>query len=709
MLTEIRARDLAFTDQEIAEFYANLGHVLSTQDVALLESRTEGWIAGLQLAGLSMQGKTDVSAFIRQFSGTHRYILDYLVEEVLANQPAPMQEFLLQTSILDRLCGDVCDALLERTGSQTILENLESSDFFLFALDEKRQWFRYHHLLADVLRHRLKQVHSECIPKLHNRAAQWFADQKLYTEALVHALAARNHNLAGSVLQILAKRIWEGGAAFSLLHWFKQLPDETVALNPNLAVFYAKELLYGGQGLQAYELLMKTEQSLAGFAETNDTEKRILSGSIATMQALMLMYQGDIPAQLQHCKRALELLAGHPSPWLAMATGLAGIAYYWDGPGNVRKAKQLFEEAARLGEGENAYALLTRNMQYAMILKTQGQLLQAYQLDSNLLDFARQHHLGQTGMACAVLTELGDVLCERGQCQEGIALILKGIELARKAGTTMIRWLSYTNLMRAYLYQGDYASAKQTLDATFELLNTERLASWDLCQTAAFQGRLLLLNHDLDNAVRWAKQRQLTLNAAMTHIHEQEYLVYARLLIAQQRYEAALDLLDRMLAIAEPDTRIRASIEMHLVKGIALHHQKQAWAAVNEVARALTLAEADGYINLFVLEGPLVAALIHDVFAAPNVTCSRVYMQQILDAFPAPPRVVQREFFTDELSARELEVLRCIAQGMSNQQIGECLYISLNTVKTHLKHIHSKLDVSNRTEAVARGRELGLV
>lgn len=709
LLTEIRARELAFTDAEITELYASLGHALSAQDVALLESRTEGWIAGLQLAGLSIQGKNDVSAFIRRFSGTHRYILDYLMEEVLGNQPDTMQEFLLQTSILDRLCGDLCDAVLERTDSQTVLEHLESSDFFVFALDEERQWFRYHHLLADVLRHRLKQVNAPVIPDLHNRAAYWFAGRKLYPEALTHAFAAHNDDLAGSVLEILAKRVWEGGTAFSLLHWFEQLPGKTLSLNPNLAVFYAKELLYSGQGQQAHELLVKTEQSLPMIDRIDDAEKQIISGSIATMQALMLMYRGDIPAQLQQCDRALDLLAGYQSPWLAIATGLAGIAYYWDGPGNIRKAKQLLEEAARLDQSGNAYAHLTREMQYAMILKAQGQLSQAYQLDSGLLDFARRHRLDKTGMTGAILTELGDILCERGQCEQGIAMITKGIELAEKAGTTMIRWLNYTNLTRAYLYQGNYAKAKQTLDTTFELLKKERLASWYLCQTSAMQGHLLLLTNDLAGATHWAEQRQLAHDAEMIHIREQEYLVYARLLIAQQQYDTALDVLNRMLAIAEPDTRVRASIEMHLLKSMALHYQKQADAAVREAAHSLALAEEGGYTNLFLLEGPLAAKLIQDVLTAPDMACSRAYIQCILDAFPDMPRAVKRNLFPDELSEREIDVLREVAQGFSNKEIADRLYISLNTVKSHIKQILSKLDVKNRTDAVRKGRELGLV
>jgi LuxR family maltose regulon positive regulatory protein len=348
-------------------------------------------------------------------------------------------------------------------------------------------------------------------------------------------------------------------------------------------------------------------------------------------------------------------------------------------------------------------------MQYAMILKAQGQLSQAWQLDNELLDFAERHRLSQTGMTGAVLTEMGDILGEQGRCEQGIAMIGKGIELAKKTGTTMIRWLSYTNLTKAYIYQGSYTEAQRTIHDTFDLLKKDHLASWYLAQTSALQGRCLLFRDDLRGASQWAEQRQLSPEAEMTHIHEQEYLVYARLLIAQKHYDVALDLLDRMLAIAEPDTRIRAAIEMHLLKGIAQHYKKQTDAVVREVGRALTLAEEGGYISLFLMEGPLAVKLIQDTLAGVEGTCSRSYIQRIIDAFPDIPHAVKHELSPDALSEREIDVLCEVAQGFSNKEISERLCISLNTVKSHMKQIFSKLNVKNRTEAVRRGRELGVV
>ena len=711
LLTEIRARELAFTQEEISAFYQALGMKLSDTDTSLLRDRTEGWIAGLQLAGLSMQNVQNSSDFIRKFRGTHRYIVDYLVEEVLQSQSPEMQDFLLQTSVLDRLCGELCDTVTGQKTSQHLLEQLEASDFFIFALDEERHWFRYHHLLSDVLRQRLKHAHETLIPELHQKAAHWFAEQQFESEALQHAFAAEDYDFAAKILERMAERIWEGGSRFSLLHWFEQLPEEFLTSNLQLSLFAAKEQLYAGKMQEAEQMLLDLERSVQDRKhEENVPSFDNLTGRMMTMRIILAMYRGDIPTLLQYSEQALQLLPEEDNVWLAMVATMMGVAYYWDGPGHIRKAKELFAESLAMNKHENAYFHLLYHVQILMVEKTQGALNLAFEQYTALYRFAEEQRLAHSSLAGVILSELGDILMEQYQIERGMEYILQGLELSEKTDIPTMRWWAYNMLAKAYLYQGEYTRAQSAIDDTFAWLEQKQMASWYTSISQARQGQVFLLSGDLERAVQWAEEQNLRPDDELSHIRELQHIVYSRLLIARKEYKCALALLDRLLAMTESHTRFHAAIEVHLIKAMLFYRQKCPEDAAQEVVQALALAEPGGYITYFLQEGPSMAELIRNAVKLKHsrYAFSLEYAKRVLAAFPNLPTASHPELL-DDLSERELDVLRCLAQGMSNQGIADTLYVSLNTVKTHLKRINSKLDVTNRTEAVARGRELGLI
>ena len=711
LLTEIRARELAFTQEEISDFYQALGMELSETDTSLMRDRTEGWIAGLQLAGLSMQNAQDSSDFIRKFRGTHRYIVDYLVEEVLQSQSPEMQDFLLQTSVLDRLCGDLCDAVIGRKTSQHLLEHLEASDFFLFALDEERRWFRYHHLLTDVLRQRLKHAHETLIPELHQKAAHWLAEQRFESEALQHAFAAEDYGFAAKILERMAERVWEGGSRFSLLHWFEKLPEEFLTSNLQLALFAAKEQLYAGKMQGAEQMLLDLERSLQGRTrEENVPSLDNLTGRMMTMRILLAMYRGDIRTLLQYSEQALQLLPEEDNVWRAMVATMMGVAYYWDGPGHIRKAKELFAESLAMNKHENVYFHLLYRVQVLMVEKTQGALNLAFGQYTDLYRFVEKQRLTHSALAGIILSELGDILMDQYQIERGMEYILQGVELSEKTDIPTMRWWTYNMLAKAYLYQGEYTRAQSAIDKTFAWLEQKQMASWYTSISQARQGQVFLLSGDLERAIQWAAEQNLRPGNELSHVQELQHIVYSRLLIAQGDYDSALRLLDRLLTMTESHTRFHSAIELHLIKAMLFHRQKRPEDAAQEVAQALVLAEPGGYITMFLQEGLVMAELIRSTvkLKSHKYSFSFEYAKCVLAAFPDAPTASHPELL-DDLSERELDVLRCLAQGMSNQAIADSLYVSLNTVKTHLKHINSKLDVANRTEAVARGRELGFL
>jgi LuxR family transcriptional regulator, maltose regulon positive regulatory protein len=737
-LTELRATDLRFTPDEAAAFLNQaMGLHLSASDIAALEARTEGWIAGLQLAALSLQGRVDSAAFVEAFTGSHRFVLDYLMEEVLQRQPEPVRRFLLQTSILNRLCGSLCDAVNESAGGRSVLEMLERGNLFVVPLDDSRQWFRYHHLFADVLAARLIDEQAAGVSELHRRASAWFEQNDLPAEAIQHALLAQDVERAANLIE----RVWLGmdlsyqSAAW--LRWAQQLPDDVIRAHPVLCLGYAWALLNGGE-MEACESWLRdaerwidpTPEAASQMAVVDEAEYRALPAAIASARAYRASALGDIPGTIRHARQALALAAEDDVVRRTQATALLGLAEYANGDLPAAERSLLAFQATALQGGDMATALGITFI-LADIWRALGWLRKAISAYRQALHLAAKQAALPIG-ASDLYRGLSELLCEQGD----LAAAAEYLATAQKVGelTELTGWPHRLGVAQARLKeaQGDLEAALALLDEAERLSIREALP--DVRPIAALKGRVWIRQGRWREADRWAEEQGLSPDDELSYLREFEHLTLARVLIARYRSDRdeesirdALGLLERLWHVAQDGGRSGSMIEILLLQALARRAQGDAPAAIALLERALTLAEPEGYVRLFVDEGEEMQLLM----AECRVLIERQkhgdrhklmeYMNQLLAAFP-PATMVQEETrgqkseirsqkseWVEPLSERELDVLKLLDTELSGPEIAGRLSVSLNTVRTHTKNIYGKLGVNSRRAAVRRAEELGLL
>ncbi|MBL7065917.1 MAG: tetratricopeptide repeat protein [Anaerolineae bacterium] len=734
-LTELRLTDLRFTPDEAAAFLNQvMGLGLAADDVAALASRTEGWIAGLQMAAVSMQGQDDVTGFIQAFTGSDRYILDYLVEEVLQRQPDSVQTFLLQTAILDRLTGPLCDAVLRISesanqrlvdsptrfladsltrsfaDSQVMLEYLERNNLFVVPLDNERRWYRYHRLFADLLRQRLQQTQPDLVPTLHRRASEWFEQNGLMAQAIEHTLSAENLGRAGGLIEQAAEATLMRSEIATLLRWVDALPDELVRDRPQLCVYHAWALLFGGHPLDAVEARLRDVEDDAGLSP----------GKAAALRALVALFQSQIPRAAELSRRALEQLPEDDVFLRGFATLLLGISHMVDG--DMVAARQSLEEIARRSqEAGNVMLAVMVMCSLAELHKRQGQLDKAAAMYQQALELAVDGQGRRLPIAGEALMGLGELEREWNDLEAAVRYLTAGIEFTGKWGEigAIDGYISLAHVRQA---QGDADSAQELLRKAWQLALQFDATEMDDDLVAAHQARLWVAQGNLEAARRWAEERELTVDASLAELEERvssvsfrshrrrtaEYLTLVRVLIAQKRCDEALALLEPLLAIAERWGLNERVIKVQILKALACHAQGDIAQALAALERALSLAEPAGYVRVFVDEGEPMARLLYRAAArgiAPE------YAGRLLAAFPAlePAAQEPQADMVEPLSERELEVLRLIAEGLSNQEIARRLFLSLSTVKWHTSNIYGKLGVKNRTQSVAKARSLDIL
>lgn len=735
-LTEIRQDDLRFSAEEATAFLnQSVGLDLAAAQIAVLENRAEGWISGLQMAALSIQHRDAESAarLIDNFSGRHHFVLDHLTDEVLRRQPEPIQRFLLQSSILERMCGPLCDQVVgdvedwrpEDGGqgrpahgprSQNVLEYLESSNLFIVPLDSERQWYRYHRLFLDLLRKRLQQTLPDQMTTLHRRASVWYEQNGFVAEAIDHALSAGDLERAAHLVEQAAEATLMRGETVTFLRWVEALPGDLVRARPALGVFRAWALLVTGHPLDA------AESQLQDVDESSDR----MSGRVSAVRAWISALRGQIPSALEFSRRALEDLPKDDTFLRAITLWNLGISYWAEG--DTVAGDQALEEAARVGrQTGNTMVAVTALCRLAGLRIVQGQLHEGQTILQRALALATERNGQHLPIAGEALNGLGELARERNDLEAAARYLTRGIELSRQQGSIGALG-GYISLARVRRAQGDLAAARDLIQQAQQFAEEFDATDIDDMTVALFQARFWITEGNLEAVARWAEERGLEAALAPTgapegsglaevHLRKYEQLVLARLLIAQGRLDEALALLDPLLRTMERHGRLRGMIEVHNLKALALSAKGDLDQALVSLERALSLGRPGGYLRIFADEGEPLAALLRQAAARGIATD---YAGTLLEAMseqagePAgeeggPSATAAAPPLVEPLSEREQEVLRLIAVGLSNREIAEELVVAVSTVKWHINNVYGKLGVRSRTQAVARANQLGLL
>ena len=725
-LVEVRAADLRFTVEESAAYLNGpMGLQLSESNLAVLDGRTEGWIAALQLAALSMRGRDDVSGFIAGFAGDDRYVVDYLGEEVLTRQPTDVREFLLRTSILERLTGPLCDAVTGQDSGKATLVALERANLFVVPLDDTRQWYRYHHLFADVLHAHLLDEHAEEVPELHRRASVWFAVNGDSSQAIDHAVAGGDSCRAADLMELAIPRMIRERREAELARWVRALPDELVRNRPVLGVLLAgaltlvSDLDTVGQRLADVERSVRADdgawpvQPPSHLVVVDADGYRSLPARIAMYRGALALSQADLDGTVTYAREALSLALPDDHVSRAAGAALAGLA--WWTTGDLADAHAAYTEAI---EGLQKAGFITDVLgcciTLADIRRTQGRLTDALRTYQRALDLGS----GQPGAeplrgTADMHVGIAGVLLER----DDLASAAEHLAVSRSLG-------DYNGLpQNPYRWRIAAARLRETegeLDAALELLDdADRVYIGDYLPNVrpvpAVRARLRLRRGELDEAEAWARDQHLSPDDELSYLYEYEQVTLARLLLARHRrhpdsraLEAALDLLDRLLAAAHDGGRGGSVLEVLILQALAHQARGEVPAALARLRRAVTLAQPEGYVRLFADEGPPMATLLKKLTKQPPATG---YVRRLLAATTRTEHhdANRPAALVEPLSDRELDVLRLLGTDLDGPDIARALSVSLSTVRTHTRNIYAKLGVSSRRAAVRQAHDLNLL
>jgi LuxR family maltose regulon positive regulatory protein len=726
-LAELRAAELRFTVEEAAQLLrAALGPGLPETAVAALGDRTEGWVAGLQLAALSLRGHPDIAAFVRGFSGSHRFVLDYLAEEVLDRQPEPLRGFLLETSVLERLSGPLCDAVCGRADGQALLEQVERANLFLVPLDEVRGWWRYHHLFADLLRARLARERPERVAGLHHAAGTWCEAHGLVDDAVRHALAAGEAVWAARLIeQHFDALLWRSEDA-TLRHWLQGLPAQVVRSRPRLCLAQALWAGIGGRLEVVKPLLDDAERALAATADEpfEPSVGRAASlvanvpAAIGSLRAALAGFQGDAERAVAFGRQALAHLT-EDDRMLRSQIGLHLAVAEWQRGQLAAAERALAGLVAEQGASERYLGVRTYDL--GQVQCARGRLGAALRTYQRALEASSQPGRSPLPAGMAHVGMAG-VLYERGELDGALDHATQGVGLCRQllyaptllAGLAILAWIRHV--------RGDRSGA---LDAIGEAERVELSPALVglLNPVPVLRARLALAYGEVAEAVRWVQARGLDVEDQPSYPREREYLVLARVLLATGAADRALGLLERLHGLATAQGRTGSVIEVQALRALALAAAGDPPRGLTALAEALSLAAPEGYLRVFVDEGAPMANLLGRLLSAgpARVATAGVppdYLARLAEAFeraglPAVLRAARGAAalpgLVVPLTSRELEVLGLLAAGTPNPAIAKELVITLDTVKRHVTHILDKLGVANRTQAVTRARELGLL
>ena len=685
-LTTVRASDLRFDLAEAAVFLRQtMGLDLSEDNIAALEARTEGWVAGLQLASISLQGRQhDAADFIDAFTGSHRFVLDYLVEEVLHRQSESVQRFLLQTSILDRLCGPLCDAVCLSTDGQATLEALDRANLFLIPLDNERRWYRYHHLFVEFLRQRLQQQYPNNIAEHEIRASEWYEDNGYEIEAFQHAVAANDVQRAERLVEGEGTPMHFRGAGAYVLNWLASLSKTELDASPSLWVIYASTLLFVGQHLAVEQKLQAAEAALQDSGSDDKTTD--LVGRIASLRATMAVIQNDVETIIAESLRAQKYLHPDNLIYRISATWALGVAYQFQG--NRAAASRAFTKTISIG-GDSIY-VIAATINLGNIQESDNQLTLAAKTYENSLHLAGDP---PQPIACEGFLGLARIHYEWNELDAAEQYGQQCFQMTQQMDN-VDSFVSYgIFLSRLMLARGDVPGAVTVLDEVEEFVHHNNF-EFRMPSVADAQVLALLREGSVEKAAQLARMHDLPFSQARVHLAEGDSA-------------SALAILERLCQQAkdQPDERLKVAV----LQAIAYQANGELDKALQALRDALMLAEPDGFMRIFLDEGAVMAQLLSDAMAQGMMPG---YVSKLLAVFEAEKQesdLPLPQALIDPLSERELEVLALVAAGLKNKEIAEQLFISLNTVLYHIKNIYDKLGVRKRTLAIIKARELDLL
>ena len=724
-LVEVRAADLRFTNEE-ASTYLNevMGLGLDPDDVAALEGRTEGWAAALQLAALSMEGREDVTDFVARFTGNDRYIVDYLVEEVLERLPDEIRTFLLDTCILDRLNGSLCDAVTGRSGGNAMLATLERRNLFVVPLDDERQWYRYHHLFADVLQAHLEDEQPEHAFELHGLASEWYKGQGLWNESIDHALAARDFDRTAELVEGALPAIRIARQETALRGWIEALPDDLVRRRPVLSVGFAGALLASGVLAGIEDRLDDAERQVTplvdeepgspapptGIAFVDEGELRRVPGQIEMYRTALAQARGDMTATVDHARRALAVATEDDYVARAGAAGFLGIVSWTEG--DLEAAHRAWSECVgglrRAGHVADA---LGATIALGDICVVQGRLQDALGTYQESLDLVPEQSRSLVRGTADMHVGMSELFLERLDLAAANEHLQEAQELGEYAGMPQFpyRWRVATARVRAA--EGDLEGALVIINEAEHLYVSDFFPN--VRPVSALRARLWIASAQLREALGWARQAGVSGDDELNYLREFEHITLARLLLARAKSERAealigeaLVLLGRLGEAAAAGARAGSLIEILVLQALALQSQGESAAALGALERALTGSEPEGYVHVYMEEGQPMTSLFRE---AARRGIAPAYIAELLAAGAAPGRPLpKKQGLIEPLSERELDVLRLLGSELSGPDIARELMVSLNTLRTHTKSIYMKLGVNNRRAALRRAQELDL-
>jgi LuxR family maltose regulon positive regulatory protein len=711
-LLDIRADQLRFTQEEVAVFLNEaMGLTLSANDLTALEARTEGWIAGLQLAALSMQGSKDIHAFVLAFTGSHHYVMDYLVEEVLKIQPKKVGAFLLQTSILDRLCGSLCEAVVDADATapldgQITLEALEEMNLFVIPLDDERHWYRYHHLFADVLRKRLEHQYPHLLPELCRRASQWYEKNGFIAETIQNAIVAGDQDRAAQLIEENGCFLLMSGEVATLLNWTNAIEFQSEN-RPWLAIQKAWALALTGDLDRVEPMLQAPEKLLAPLEPTD--EVRTMQGTIAAARAQCAASRGDTHSAAEYAHQALELLPDCSTisrSIRSVATTILGDASWING--DLEEAKLAYTEAVRIGkEAGNLHMVIIANSNIADILMVQGQLHRAADIYTQCLQMAVRPDGQRSPLAAKIFDCMARLSYDWDRLDDAEQNNRQCMELSRIWGD--IGQQAYAFAIQARLEQArnNPEKAQEAMrEAELLIAGHPHSPIWSI-QVRVDLARVWLAQGNLERLSQHVQKRGSKIEDEISYTREIEYYLLLRVLLARGDHEAAIILSNRLLQKAETTGQMRLIIEVLILRALALQGKKDTDGALATLEKALSLAQPEGYVRVFLDEGEAMTRLL---VQARSRQVGSGYAAVLLSGIEKTSGMTQpsMQLLIEPLTSRELEVLKMIESGQSNQDIAGQLVISIATVKRHISNIYTKLGVKSRTQAISIGKELKL-